>query len=169
MDNDSDNSNNINTTSGIVEQLTTCWIGSRSTCRLEQTIKDMDIESSCSNLLHVEEISRNVCRFERPNDVFALKHCGEAYLMLDIYQEALADLNKPLKIWPNDTWTLSRRVTTYCMLKKYQETFTDLNKSLEIRLNDVFALKHRGKYQEALADLNKSLEIQPNDAFALKQ
>ena len=117
----------------------------------------MDIESSCSNLLHVEEISRNVCRFERPNDVFALKHCGEAYLMLDIYQEALADLNKPLKIWPNDTWTLSRRVTTYCMLKKYQETFTDLNKSLEIRLNDVFALKHRGKYQEALAGLNKSI------------
>jgi tetratricopeptide (TPR) repeat protein len=105
----------------------------------------MDIESSCSNLLHVEEISRNVCRFERPNDVFALKHCGEAYLMLDIYQEALADLNKQLKIWPNDTWTLSRRVATYCMLKKYQETFADLNKSLEIRLNDVFALKHRGE------------------------
>jgi len=78
----------------------------------------MDIESSCSNLLHVEEISRNVCRFERPNDVFALKHRGK-------YQEAHADLNKSLEIQPNGAFALNiveKLTSCWIYIKKRLQT-----------------------------------------------
>ena len=70
----------------------------------------MDIESSCSNLLHVEETFADLNKSLeiRLNNVFALKHRGEAYRMSCKYQEALADLNKSLEIQPNDAFALKQ-------------------------------------------------------------
>jgi len=80
----------------------------------------MDIESSCNNLLHVEETFTDLNKSLeiRLNDVFALKHRGK-------YQEALADLNKSLEIQPNGAFALNiveKLTACYVNIKKHLQT-----------------------------------------------
>ncbi|RIB10141.1 hypothetical protein C2G38_2206932 [Gigaspora rosea] len=73
------------------------------------------------------------------DNAWALRCRGDAYRIMNRYEESLADLNKSLEIEPNEASTLGRRGDTYCMMGRYEESLDDLNKSLKIEPNNAEA------------------------------
>ncbi|MEG4036361.1 tetratricopeptide repeat protein [Microcoleus sp. S36b_A4] len=89
-------------------------------------------------------------------------------------KEALAALDKAIKLKPNSAWAWTKRGDVLDHLKRYEEFVASYNKASQIDPNDQWAWAKRGdvfndlfkRYEEALECYDKVIEIDPNHQWA---
>ena len=54
------------------------------------------------------------------------------YLLLERYEEALADYSRAIELNPGDGWAIGGRGLTYRMLERYEEALADLGRAIEL-------------------------------------
>ncbi|RIB20234.1 hypothetical protein C2G38_2141269 [Gigaspora rosea] len=110
-----------------------------------------------------------------PNDLFALMYRGKSRLIMNMYEEALEDLNKVLESEPKNLLALTYRGKIYFIKEQYEKALETLDKVLHDEPNNALALTFRGKayfivgeYEKAFTDLTKALESEPENTIALR-
>ncbi len=98
---------------------------------------------------------------------------GYAYEKMGLFEKALADSNKAIKINPNATSGYNNRGISYKNKGNIDQALTDFNKAIELQPDNAEAYSNRGSIYErkglldqALADCSKAIKINPNMASA---
>ena len=96
---------------------------------------------------------------------------GIAYDKEGLYDQAILDYNKALKINPRYAEAYNNRGVAYRRKGQYDRAISDYNKALEINPRDAEAYNNRGvaysnkgQYDQAISDYNEALEINPRFA-----
>ncbi|CAG8655684.1 20904_t:CDS:2 [Cetraspora pellucida] len=110
----------------------------------------------------IEDLNHAISKNPRKARAYAFR--GEVYRSRSMYDKALADLNKSVKIQKN-SFALRSRAEVYSSTQQYEKAILDLNLALNIDPKNIFILIQRAKvrcllglYDEALKDLNYTLE-----------
>jgi tetratricopeptide (TPR) repeat protein len=91
---------------------------------------------------------------------------GEAGEWDDI-DDALANLNRDIKLRPADAWGISSRGQIYLGLGRYDEALADLDRALELDPDgETFGSRGQvyrllGREEEARADFARAIELDP--------
>lgn len=116
---------------------------------------------------------------ENPGDYEALLRRGNEYYNLNMYRQALDDVNQAMRYIPNDDKdsrfrALGLRARVYSLSNRYAEAITDLNEALEIDPKNYVitylradAYYNLGNYNEAKNDFNTMLRINPRSQEAM--
>lgn len=98
---------------------------------------------------------------------------GDAYIKLDMYNEALSDFTRAIELNPKYLDAYNNRGNIYLGLGNYQSALSDYNKALELNPMDSQVYTNRGNtyiglgdYAQAIKDHNRAIELDPNDAKA---
>ena len=107
-----------------------------------------------------------------PENVEAYKKRAEYYCRLNLYQEALKDLNIAIRLSADNDMLFAMRSYVYSFLEHHQDALKDANKAIEINPKNMIAYYNRGvsyfflgQNEEALADLNLCVEFEPNETI----
>ncbi|BBN11314.1 hypothetical protein MPTK1_5g10840 [Marchantia polymorpha subsp. ruderalis] len=100
---------------------------------------------------------------------------GEALMEMEMYEEAMADLNKVGELKPLDTFFMRRRSFAKAMLKDYQGALLDADKAVELQPLIAILWQERGILKQltgdlegALNDLERALELTSDDYETIK-
>lgn len=98
---------------------------------------------------------------------------AEAYRMLSLYPECLAECSHVLRAQPNFPDPLRVRALAYLQQNKFDDALQDLDQALRIDANDAHSLCYRGyirrvrfEHAAALADLDKAAALAPDLALS---
>ncbi|CAG8728110.1 15109_t:CDS:2 [Gigaspora margarita] len=110
---------------------------------------------------------------KKPKKTRAYSLRGEVYRLRSMYEKALGDLNKSLKI-QKCIFALRSRAEIYISTQRYKEALLDLDLALGMKPQNVFIIVRRAKiycllglYNKALKDLNYALELDTTNAVSL--
>ncbi|RIB14878.1 hypothetical protein C2G38_2193871 [Gigaspora rosea] len=110
---------------------------------------------------------------KKPKKTRAYSLRGEVYRLRSMYEKALDDLNKSLKIQKR-IFALTSRAEIYISTQRYSEALLDLDLALVMKPQNVFIIVRRAKiycllglYNKALKDLNYALELETTNAVSL--
>ncbi|CAG8733172.1 16467_t:CDS:1 [Dentiscutata erythropus] len=110
---------------------------------------------------------------KRPKKTRAYSLRGEVYRLRFMYDKALVDLNKSLKI-QKSIFALRSRSEIYSSTQRYREALLDLDLALAMKPQNIFILVRRAKihcllglYDKALKDLNYALELDTTNAVSI--
>ncbi|WP_293334086.1 tetratricopeptide repeat protein [Microcoleus sp. CAWBG58] len=95
-----------------------------------------------------------------------LTRCGESYLLMEQYEEALQNFDRAIEIDPKHTWAIANRGLTYRLMERYEEALQDFDRAIELDHKYDSAIWHRGyiylilgRYDRALKDLDRAIEL----------
>ncbi|CAM5247569.1 Orc1-like AAA ATPase domain-containing protein OS=Streptomyces antimycoticus OX=68175 GN=SSPO_043560 PE=4 SV=1 [Streptomyces antimycoticus] len=100
---------------------------------------------------------------------------GEAYRMMDRFQEALADFGRAIEIEPSYVFALVCRGQTHEHIGLLGEALADFDAAASASPDNAWALANRGALrlrlgdgEAALADLDRALGLRPDSLLALE-
>ena len=106
------------------------------------------------------------------DDVKAFNNRARAYVKLEKYKNAIADLDKSVKLDPNNSKTHALRSFVYVRMEKYEKAILESNEAIELNhLNPTpfnnrgFAYKRLGIYNQAILDFNRAIKIEQDDLY----
>ena len=106
--------------------------------------------------------------------LMAYKQRGEAYRLMERYDDALADFNRAIELDPSDDWAIGSRGQTYRAMERYDDALADFNRAIELDTIRVWIVAERSyiyelmeRYEDALADFNRAIELDPSYAWAI--
>ena len=110
-----------------------------------------------------EVVSPAICLYYR----------GNANLLANQYDEAIADFDKAISLDPSNGKAYIQRGSAYCCKADYKHAITDLSKGITLEPDRAEAYNNRGaayiksqNYEKAIADFDKAISLDPNDADA---
>jgi tetratricopeptide (TPR) repeat protein len=93
---------------------------------------------------------------------------GIIHQNLDLYQQALADLDRAIELEPQVSRAYAFRGSAYSHLKKYQQALVDFDRAIELNPSSLRAHISRGNayymlrdYARAIADYSRAIELDP--------
>jgi tetratricopeptide (TPR) repeat protein len=137
--------------------------------RLDESLSGTDAQAtfSCADLL-LRQSAIAVSAVP-----FALRLRGRALYLLDRDEEALADLDRAIKLTPGDKYALTYRGEARTWAGRHGEALADFDQAIGLDPGYSRTLAGRGEtyrlmgcYDEALADLTRAIELNP-DVWAL--
>jgi len=119
----------------------------------------------------IQEFS-NVIRFGSNNAV-AYSYRGDAYRMINKYDQAIADYDTAISIDKNDAGAYARRGEAHRGKEQYSQAIHDFNEAINLDPNFSFAYSSRGaayckidQYDQAISDCTKAIMLDPNNGLA---
>ena len=95
------------------------------------------------------------------------------YLMTGEYDQAIADINRVLRIDPNSSVSLTIRARAYYEMGNYDQSINDATQAIRHDRNNISAYNiransyvKRGDFDRAIGDWNTVLRINPDDVDA---
>jgi tetratricopeptide (TPR) repeat protein len=138
--------------------------------RLDESLSGTDAQAtfSCADLLLRQSA---IAGSAVP---FALRLRGRALYLLDRDEEALADLDRAIKLAPGDKYALTYRGEARTWVGRHEEALADFDQAIALDPGYSRTLAGRGdtyrlmgRYDEALADLTRAIELNPEDVWVL--
>ena len=103
------------------------------------------------------------------NFAFAHATAGNAYILLNQHERAIAEFTKAIRLLPAEYLYYCQRGMAYASMRDFDKAMADLNKALE--MNDqapiaysrrALALAQQGLIKEALADTERAIVLDPS-------
>jgi tetratricopeptide (TPR) repeat protein len=110
---------------------------------------------------------------QNPADFLAWEQLGDYYRQTGDYANALASLDRAIRLAPRSAVALADRGDVHRLLGEYDAALADLNTAVLSAPSYAWAIATRGEtyrlmgdYQQAIDDLNRAVELWPDDAWA---
>ena len=135
--------------------------------RLHEGIRDDDVTQYLTDLIHDGRLLPDVMSI-------ALDKRAECHWLMGRREEALADLDRAIKLSPRNGALIGGRGFLYQIMGRYGEALTDLTRANELSPDNapIIYLRGRachllGRYEEALAEYARADELRPDSALLI--
>lgn len=102
----------------------------------------------------------------------SLTRCGESYLLMEQYEQALQNFDRAIELDPKSTRAITHRGFTYRVMERYDEALQDFDRAIKIDPKFHFAIRYRGevylmlgRYDRALKDLDCAIKLNADYDF----
>ncbi|MBO1350662.1 MAG: tetratricopeptide repeat protein [Hormoscilla sp. GUM202] len=138
----------------------------------EQGAKEDDLKANASIAAPILDRANQALQ-QNPKDANAYLERARAKMILQDYEEAIADIDRAIQQNPKDANAYLERAHANMMLQDYEGAIADIDRAIQQNPKDANAYLERASvnmelqdYESAIADASEAIELKPNFAEA---
>jgi len=146
---------------------------------VEKLLKSEEGSGTEEEKKEIKKLEERVSAESNPNNADFYFYRGRAYFERGLYNEAIEDFTKAIKLKPDEAYFYYWRGRAYYEKRDYNEAVQDFTKAIKLKPDDAdfyywcggayyergMAYFEKGLYNEAIECFTKAIELKPGEAY----